>query len=391
MASLSYRLRGSKTIYYRFVNGRESVFTLSLPYKINPQEWVPNKQQIKSDDIEYQIDINNKLLEFKTYLLNKTTIAIANGENIDINWVKHLQNLYFNPPKKAESYTLYQWIEKFISIKGGNKNLDTLKYWIQNTETIKVVEVNYNWIQNFVDKKLKEGYAESTVGKQVQYIKSVLKFAEQNNIKVNGDVYYFKAPSSKSINTYLSNEELELIYNYKCKNERLRNVKKLFLVGCSTGLRVSDLMKIKEYAINDNFIEITTQKTNQSLLIPIDPRVKDYIPTLRPLAHPVFNRYIKELCELAKIDKPLKGYKRGKDNKRKLGVYPKYMLISSHTMRRSFASNLYGKVPTIVIMAITGHTTEKSFLTYIKKPQRDFAERLKEFYLEKDAGEKSIV
>ena len=49
-------------------------------------------------------------------------------------------------------------------------------------------------------------------------------------------------------------------------------------------------------------------------------------------------------------------------------------------MRRSFASNLYGKVPTVVIMAITGHTTERSFLTYIKKPQRDFAEQLKDYY-----------
>ena len=391
MASISYRLRGGNTLYYRFVNGRKTVITLRLPYKINPQEWFQKKQQVKSEDIEYQIDINNKLLEFKTYLLNKATIAIANRENIDINWVKHLQDLYFNPPKKVENYTLNQCIEKYISIKGKNKNLNTLTYWIKKTESIKAIDVNYNWIQNFVDSKLKQGYAESTIGKQVQYIKNVLKFAEQNNIKINSDIYYFKAPYSKSISTYLSNEELELIFSYKCNNERLENVRKLFLVGCTTGLRVSDLMKIKNYPINDNFIEITTIKTNQPLLIPIDPRVKNYIPHLRPLAHPVFNRYIKELCKLAKIDKPLKGYTRGKDNKRILGVYPKYKLISSHTMRRSFASNLYGKVPTIVIMAITGHTTEKSFLTYIKKPQRDFAERLKDYYFETSRGERQIA
>ena len=391
MASISYRLRGGKTMYYRFVNGRETVITLRLPYKINPQEWSQKKQQIKSDNIEYQIDFNDSLNEFKNYLLNKTTVAIANKENIDIEWVKYHQSLYFNPPKNVENYTLNQWIEKFISVKGKNKNLDTLIYWVKKAESIKLVDVNYNWIQNFVDSKLKEGYAESTVGKQVQYIKNVLKFAEQNNIKINSDIYYFKAPSSKSISTYLSNEELEMIFSYKCESERLENVKKLFLVGCTTGLRVSDLMKIKDYPINDNFIEITTKKTNQPLLIPIDPRVKNYIPNLRPLAHPVFNRYIKELCELAKIDKPLKGYIRGKDNKRMLGVYPKYKLISSHTMRRSFASNLYGKVPTVVIMAITGHTTEKSFLTYIKKPQRDFAERLKDYYLKKDAGERQVA
>lgn len=391
MASLSYRLRGGKTIYYRFVNGRGTVITLSLPYKINPKEWSQKKQLIKSNDIDYQIDINNKLVEFKTYLLNKVNVAIANRENIDIHWIKKLQNLYFNPPKKAEEYTFFKYIEEFISVKGKNKNIDTLKHWISNTDDVKLIEVNYNWIQCFVNSKLKEGYAESTIGKQVQLIKNVIKFASQNNFKIDSSINDFKAPSGKSLNTYLSDEELELIHNYECKTERLENVKRLFLVGCTTGLRVSDLMKINGYSISDNFIEVTTQKTNQPLLIPIDPRVKNYIPTLRPLAHQVFNRYIKELCKLAKIDKPLKGYSRGEDNKRILGVYPKYKLITSHTMRRSFASNLYGKVPTVVIMAITGHSTEKSFLTYIKKPQRDFAERLKEYYLEKDARERQIV
>ena len=42
-------------------------------------------------------------------------------------------------------------------------------------------------------------------------------------------------------------------------------------------------------------------------------------------------------------------------------------------------------------MAITGHTTEKSFITFIKKPQRDFAERLEDYYFEKDAGERQIA
>lgn len=391
MASVSYRLRGGKTMYYRFVNGRDTVVTLRLPFVINPQEWNQKKQQVKSDNIDYQIDINNKLSEFKNYLLSKASVSISNGESINTNWVKNMQNLYFNSPKKAEDYSFYEYIEEYISIKGKTKHLDTLKYWIGDDEKLKLLDVNYNWIQNFVGTKFKEGYAESTIGKQVQLIKRIIKFAQQNNIIVGSKIYEFKAPTIKTINTYLSNEELELIYKYQCKNERLENVKRLFLVGCSTGLRVSDLMKIKDYHIDNGFIEITTQKTNQPLLIPIDPRVKDYIPTLRPLAHPVFNRYIKELCKLAKINKPLKGYNRGEGNKRVLGVYPKYKLITSHTMRRSFASNLYGKVPTVVIMAVTGHTTEKSFLTYIKKPQRDFAERLKDFYLEKDVGERHIA
>lgn len=51
--------------------------------------------------------------------------------------------------------------------------------------------------------------------------------------------------------------------------------------------------------------------------------------------------------------------------------------ISSHTARRSFATNYYLEgFPTIDLMKITGHKTEKAFLTYIKVSQLDTAKRL---------------
>jgi len=39
----------------------------------------------------------------------------------------------------------------------------------------------------------------------------------------------------------------------------------------------------------------------------------------------------------------------------------------NHTARRAFATNMYlHNIPSISIMAITGHTTEANFLKYIK-------------------------
>jgi len=49
------------------------------------------------------------------------------------------------------------------------------------------------------------------------------------------------------------------------------------------------------------------------------------------------------------------------------GKYPKHELMRTHDLRRSFATNLYGKIPTVVIMAITGHGTEQMLLKYIGK------------------------
>jgi integrase len=54
-----------------------------------------------------------------------------------------------------------------------------------------------------------------------------------------------------------------------------------------------------------------------------------------------------------------------------------YSLISSHTARRSFATNYYLQgFPRLDLMKITGHKTEKSFLKYIRVSKLDTAMRL---------------
>jgi hypothetical protein len=66
-----------------------------------------------------------------------------------------------------------------------------------------------------------------------------------------------------------------------------------------------------------------------------------------------------------------------KGGKRHTENFKKHELITTHTARRSFATNAYlQNVPTISIMKITGHRTEKSFLKYIKISQEDNANKL---------------
>ena len=97
-----------------------------------------------------------------------------------------------------------------------------------------------------------------------------------------------------------------------------------------------------------------------------------------------FNDYIKTVCKDAKIKETVKGSllkKLKKDVWRKVkGEYEKHELVSSHICRRSFATNHYGKLPTPVLMAVTGHTTEKMFLNYIGKTAQDNAKVLNEFW-----------
>lgn len=46
---------------------------------------------------------------------------------------------------------------------------------------------------------------------------------------------------------------------------------------------------------------------------------------------------------------------------------PKYKLISAHTYRRSFVTNLYKKgASAVALMNITGHKKETTFLRYVR-------------------------
>ena len=55
--------------------------------------------------------------------------------------------------------------------------------------------------------------------------------------------------------------------------------------------------------------------------------------------------------------------------------------MSSHTCRRSFCTNQYLKgVPTVLLMKISGHSTEKAFLRYIKIDEEMAAKKIMEYW-----------
>jgi len=395
MAKFQYKTKNnSLSIYYRVTNGRNGIdVTKTIPIKLNDDDKWNNRLQ----STENNLDLNKELLTFKDYLLSSLNNAITAHLRIDKKLINELHSNYFNPPKieSKETPTLLNYIKNFkrnyeneSTVKKLGSVISRIKNYSPNVE---VCCVDINWLNDYSTFMKSLNYSPSSINKDIQLIKQILRHADNNDINITRNVFNSKSLKTSTITHYLNENELELVFNFKTSNKALENTRRLFLIGATTGLRVSDLMKIKTFNIANGMIELTTIKTSQNIIIPINPRVKDFIEEIKPLAHPVFNRNLKKLFKAIGLNEITKGYIKGKDNKRLLGMYPKHLLLASHSMRRTFATNLYGKLPTMVIMAITGHTTEKSFLTYIKKPQRDFAERLKEYYLEKNAEERHIA
>ena len=119
------------------------------------------------------------------------------------------------------------------------------------------------------------------------------------------------------------------------------------------------------------YLDVVQQKTNKSVTIGIiAPHVIEIIENNMPkkMPHQKLNEVIKTVCQLAGIDTIVKGTKLNiETNRKELGLFQKYELITSHCFRRSFATNYYKKIPTAILINITGHSKESLFLQYINQ------------------------
>jgi integrase len=255
-------------------------------------------------------------------------------------------------------------------------------------------EINEQFYNDFVDYltkkeykiKTKRGeevnenkqYTLNSVGKYIRALKVMISSAK--NIEAETSNFYVF--NEEVDNVYLNETELQQLKNFDFKKDpHLDRVRDWFLLLAWTGSRFSDLDKISKSNIKDNTITYRQQKTNTLVTIPLHPVVNEILQKYNfkmpeAISNQKFNDYIKDACKQAKID-GIETFTRTVGGKLITEAKPKYDLVSSHTCRRSFCTNMYKRgLPTIMIMSISGHKTEKSFLKYIKVKQEEHAEMM---------------
>ena len=159
----------------------------------------------------------------------------------------------------------------------------------------------------------------------------------------------------------------------------LDRVRDIFILACYTGVRIQDYHKLNRFnqIENGTMLRVHTEKTDVTVIIPLHPEAKRIINKYdgqpKMISHAKFNEYIKIVCRVARVDE-LVSVTRTTGGKKKTTILPKYKLVASHCARRSFATNAYkAGVPTLAIMAITGHKTERVFLNYVRVSKEEHA------------------
>lgn len=407
---ISYYIQGKRLEYYTKISIKKTDFKTT------------GEHSIKSTAL-HSATFNKKI---KNIIADAVKIATeAKGEDINPSFVREQLDVIYKP-KEAEEIeheqpketSFIKYFENAIKdskagkrlISTGNKNgnrysqraiknysvsLSAIKRYLKYSDLKDlsfddIDKVFYNGFRDFCYNI--EDKEKSTFASYVKDIKTLM--SETEHLFRTKD---FVLPSYESDTIYLTNEEIDKISNLDLSNSEqhftntagekifyptLDRVRDLYLIGAYTGLRFSDFSELELNSIDGNFIRLKQAKTGARVVIPIMSKLKPiilkYPNELPTISNQKFNQYIKYVAELAGLTE-IRTIKNTKGNKDNVTKHPLYSLITSHSCRRSYATNMFkAGVPPMLIMSATGHKTESSFLKYIRATSEDKAMLLAE-------------
>ncbi len=239
-----------------------------------------------------------------------------------------------------------------------------------------------------------KGYAPNSVCATFSVMKVWLNKAEEEGLITDKSFHSWKSKGYDVQHIYLTEEELKKIYALDFTEQKRLHpnlateaTRDLFILASQIGLRYGDLSKLNSsnWDIENRKVEVHTTKTSETVVVPLSPiaielykKYEGKFP--KPQDKGKFNRQLEKCGEMAGLTQPV-FVKSNTGGKIQIIEKKKFELISSHTARRSFATNLYKRCKNArMVMAFTGHKTEENFRKYICIEKEEMADMAMEFF-----------
>lgn len=238
-------------------------------------------------------------------------------------------------------------------------------------------------LQGYVEYLTQCGFRNTTIAKNLAFVRWFLRWAAAKGY-YKGKLHETFKPKLKGVDgnakeiIYLTQDEIKLLENHAFlpTQSALERVRDVFLFCCFSGLRYSDVAKLRRSDIKGGIIHVVTQKTVDGLRIELNRHSQAILDKYKnekfknDLALPVIsnvkmNAHLKILGQVCGIDEPTRiVYFQGK--KRIEEVYPKWALLTTHCARRTFVvTALQLGIASEVIMRWTGHSRYDAMKPYV--------------------------
>lgn len=374
----------------------ERPFDFPLGRKVDLEQWDTEKERAIGDSRDVT-ETNRAIEEYKAQINE----VFARFELLEkrIPTPQEVKDLFNDMIGKAslmdENRHLDFWaVFDLFTEQVGRKNqwtpstyqkFRTLRHHLKAfSPTLSFPSITEDKLQSLVDYYNKKSFRNTTISKQLSFLRWFLRWAAQKGY-YHGDSHDNFKPKLKGVSVdskeiiYLSQEEVKQLqeFQFQPAQAALERVRDVFLFQCFTGLRYSDVAKLKRSDIKKGVVHVVTKKTVDGLRIELNKHSQAIVDkyshmefpgdkVLPVISNEKMNAHLKTLGQVVGLDDPTRiVYFKG--NERCEEVFPKWFLLTTHVARRTFVvTALQLGIPVEVIMRWTGHANFEAMKPYAK-------------------------
>lgn len=229
-----------------------------------------------------------------------------------------------------------------------------------------------------------EKYSANSAKNYLANIRAVLGiYRDEGELKCN-DFGLLSVKGEATINIFVDTDELRKVEKYMRTARPLEKYYALyFLCSAYTGCRASDVRCLSKGDIRKGMLSYVSDKTGIKAEVPAKKGLGTWLELIEQLelqkfdfSLPMYNRMIKIICKEAGVNAESSIYKAGKKQ-----TGPKWQFVSSHTARRSFATNLYlAGCDLYAISRMMGHSSVDMTERYICCGLRELDSRVMKYF-----------
>ena len=393
LISLVLRYRGQRLVY-------------STGYSIHPKDWdFKTQRPIQQERRPDLFTIKRNLDDLTTYCIEITVAAQDSNKGIvstkefkrqlDIKMCKVdiAEQAKGDAEPKKERPTFLEFLDILLdemeaygmrhsSWDTFDRHRRVINHFARDVRYFDYEDVDWAFRNEFIDWLASRNISLSYGNKTLSALRQFLERAKRRKFHTNTDYQGmgWMVTQKKAVGQLvtLTPEELEIFGKLELTGFA-KETRDLFLIGAGTGQRFSDYSRYQPehfYTTMNGIpiLSIISKKTDSPAKVPLNifpwlvPLLEEYNYTSPPLPMHRFNAELKKIAKAAGFDKNVFIVQQYMGRRAKVvkSYRPKFKQITSHTCRRSFATNLYRMGYRLSqIMPMTGHATESQLREYI--------------------------
>lgn len=329
---------------------------------VRPEDWDATRQQVRRTDPDYarlNATLRERVGEVERELIKGQTVDPEEFLLGDLQRdMSRRQSAEVAPSEPIKNLELFGVFDDFLAARRGHISERTIAKY----ETIRT--------------QLRE--FEKTIDPL-----TFKKIDQESGAAIAPHYRKYNVPEEDVEIISLTADELQLLINAVITDPRLDEARDLFLFGCFTGARYSDVSACHPDDIRGTTWHLRMHKTRSAIQIDLNNMARSIIAKyqdrgqwLARIGHIHINRLLKKLGRQIGLDEPVRITRyRGTRKEEMRG--PKWQFLSTHMARKTFVTlSLERGMRPEVLMSFTGHRSFKTMKRYIAHTEKSRKEEM---------------